>query len=74
MSLISLSSKSISRNDTTQQAPFNFKNFFPQPIVIKPQSQVCLTTFYHFRTEGLYNINSNNDLIGFCFGDRQFCF
>ena len=72
MSLISLSSKSISRNDTTQQAPFNFKNFFPQPIIIKPQSQVCLTTFYHFRTEGLYNINANNDLIGFCFGDRQF--
>ncbi len=71
MSLISLSSKSVSRNDSTQQAPFNFKNFFPQPIVIKPKSQVCLTTFYHFRTEGIYNINSNNNLIGFCFGDRQ---
>ena len=72
MSLISLSSKSVSRNDTTQQAPFNFKNFFPQPIVIKPKSQVCLTTFYHFRTEGVYNINPNNDLIGYCFGDRQY--
>mgnify|MGYP003664161404 FL=1 len=71
MSLISLSSKSVSRNDSTQQSPFNFKNFFPQPIIIKPKSQVCLTTFYHFRTEGIYNINSNNNLIGFCFGDRQ---
>ncbi len=72
MSLISLSSKSISRNDSTQQAPFNFKNFFPQPIVIKPKSQVCLTTFYHFRTEGFYVIGANNDLIGYCFGDRQY--
>lgn len=72
MSLISLSSKSTSRNDSTQQPPFNFKNFFPQPIVIKPKSQVCLTTFYHFRTEGVYNINTNNDLVGFCFGDRQY--
>lgn len=72
MSLISLSSKSASRNDSSQQPPFNFKNFFPQPIVIKPKSQVCLTTFYHFRTEGVYNINTNNDLVGFCFGDRQY--
>ena len=72
MSLISLSSKSVSRNDSTQQAPFNFKNFFPQPIIIKPKSQVCLTSFYHFRIEGVYNINVNNDLIGYCFGDRQY--
>ncbi len=72
MSLISLSSKSVSRNDTTQQSPFNFKNFFPQPIVIRPRSQVCLTTFYHFRIGDVYNISENNNLIGFNFGDRRY--
>ena len=72
MSLINLSSKTNSRNDILQQAPFNFKNFFPQPIIIQPKSQVCLTSFYHFRTKGFYVVNTNNNVIGYCFGDRQY--
>tara|TARA_R110002033_G_scaffold119154_1_gene162606 strand:+ start:743 stop:3103 length:2361 start_codon:yes stop_codon:yes gene_type:complete len=72
MSLINLSSKTNSRNDILQQAPFNFKNFFPQPIIIKPHSQVCLTSFYHFRTKGFYVVSTNNNVIGYGFGDRQY--
>ena len=63
MSLINLASKS--KNETIQQPPFNFKNHFPQPIVIKPNSQVCLNHFYHFRDDGYYRITSDNNVIAF---------
>ena len=63
MSLINLASKS--KNETIQQPPFNFKNHFPQPIVIKPNSQVCLNHFYHFRDDGYYRITPDNNVIAF---------
>ncbi len=69
MSLISLSSSS--KDDLVQQAPFNFKNHFPQPIIIKPNSQVALINFYHYRDDGYYRINSQNNIIGFCLGDSR---
>ena len=62
MSLISLASTTI--NDIQQQ-PYNFKNHFPQPLIIKPHSQVCLVNFYHFRDEGYYRIVENNNTIAF---------
>jgi hypothetical protein len=67
MSLISLSSAD--NNHNASQQPFNFKNNFNQPIVIKPNSQVCLVNFYHFRDDELYNITNDNNRIGFNFGD-----
>ena len=67
MSLISLSSAD--NNHNASQQPFNFKNNFNQPIVIKPNSQVCLVNFYHFRDDELYNITTDNNRIGFNFGD-----
>ena len=63
MSLINLASKS--KNETIQQPPFNFKNHFPQPIVVKPNSQVCLNHFYHFRDDGYYRITPENNVIAF---------
>lgn len=63
MSLINLASKT--NNDIIDQQPFNFKNHFPQPIVVKPNSQVCLTHFYHFRDDGYYRITSQNNVIGY---------
>lgn len=63
MSLINLASKT--NNDIIDQQPFNFKNHFPQPIVIKPNSQVCLTHFYHFRDDGYYRITSQNNIIAY---------
>jgi len=63
MSLINLASKS--RNETIEQPPFNFKNHFPQPILIKPNSQVCLNHFYHFRDDGYYRITPANNVIAF---------
>jgi len=63
MSLINLASKS--KNETLEQSPFDFKNHFPQPIVIKPNSQVCLNHFYHFRDDGYYRITNENNVIAF---------
>ncbi len=70
MSLINLSSTT--RTEVIQQTPSNFKNYFPQPIIIKPHSQVCLTSFYHFRTEGFFRVFDLNNIIAFGFGDRNF--
>jgi len=70
MSLITLSS---STKNNIQQQPFNFKNHFPQPLLIKPNSQVCLTNFYHFRDEGFYYIHGNNNIIAYMIGgDRNY--
>jgi len=66
MSLITLSSKS--KDDIVQQAPFNFKNHFAQPIIIHPNSQVALLNFYHYRDDGYYRITSNNNIIAFSIG------
>ncbi len=63
MSLINLASKSV--NDIIEQPPFNFKNHFPQPLTIKPNSQVCLTHFYHFRDDGYYRITTQNNVIAY---------
>ena len=61
MSLISLSS--VDTNNIVSQQPFNFKNNFPQPLVIKPNSQVALLNFYHFRDDTQYHITSQNNKI-----------
>ena len=63
MSLINLASKT--NNDIIDQQPFNFKNHFPQPLIIKANSQVCLTHFYHFRDDGYYRITSQNNVIAY---------
>ena len=55
MSLISLSSAD--ENNIVSQQPFNFKNNFPQPIIIKPHSQVALVNFYHFRNDNFCRLN-----------------
>ena len=70
MSLISLSSSS--RSSEARENQSNFSNFFPQPIMIKPHSQVCLTSFYHFRDNARYSVNQSNDKLVFGFGDRNF--
>ena len=80
MSLVSLSSESSVISNFTQPS-FNFKNFFPQPLLLKPHSQVCLSsiTFSGFSGED-YNIvgsldptliTGNNKLL-FGFGDTEF--
>ena len=80
MSLVSLSSNS-SVTQTLNQQPFNFHNHFPQPLVLKPHSQVCLTnlTFGNFG-DSLYTIvgnddpsvNDGNNKIVWAFGDVGF--
>ena len=66
MSLISLSSND--ENSIVSQEPFNFKNNFAQPITIKPNSQIALVNFYHFRNDSLYNVTLDNNRIIFNFG------
>lgn len=66
MSLISLSS--VNNNNLVSQQPFNFKNSFPQPIILKPNSQVALLNFYHFRDDNQYHITKQNNKILFNWG------
>lgn len=64
MSLVSLNSNG--------QRPDFFSCHFPQPIHIKPYSQVCLLKFLHFRDTHVYNITSANNLLLFCIGNTTF--
>ena len=66
MSLISLSS--VNNNNLVSQQPFNFKNSFPQPIILKPNSQVALLNFYHFRDDNQYHITKQNNKLLFNWG------
>ena len=66
MSLISLSS--VNNNNLVSQQPFNFKNSFPQPIILKPNSQVALLNFYHFRDDNQYHITNQNNKLLFNWG------
>ena len=67
MSLISLSS--VDTNNLVSQQPFNFKNNFPQPLIIKPNSQVSLLNFYHFRDDTQYHITAQNNRILYNFAN-----
>ena len=65
MSLFSLSSES-SVIANYNQSSFNFKNHFPQPIILKSHSQVCLSsiTFSGF-VGNEYNITGTSDPLVF---------
>ena len=67
MSLISLSSSD--KNHNTSQQPFNFRNNFSQPLIIKPHSQVALVNFYHFRNDNEYIITNQNNRIVYNFNN-----
>ena len=64
MSLVSLNSNG--------QQPSFFSCHFPQPIHLKPFSQVCLLKFLHFRDTHVYNITTANNTLLFCIGNTQF--
>ncbi len=68
MSLISLSSSTI---DNPDQKPFDFKNHFPQPIIIKPHSSVALVNFYHYRDDEYFRIHRGNRILGYAIGDAN---
>ena len=57
----------LSTSSTTNQEAFLYENHYPQPIVIEPNSQICLQKFIHYRG-ALYEVNSQNNVIGFRFG------
>mgnify|MGYP003634008183 CR=1 FL=1 len=60
MSLITLNSSG--------ERPEYFSNYLPQPIIIKPYSQVCLMKFLHFRDGGIYNITTLNQTFYYVIG------
>ena len=60
MSLITLNSSG--------ERPEYFSNYLPQPIIIKPYSQVCLLKFLHFRDGGIYNITTMNQTFYYVIG------
>ena len=57
----------ISTSSTTQQEAYLYENHYPQPIVIAPNSQICLQKFIHYRG-ALYEVSTQNNTIGFRFG------
>lgn len=57
----------ISTSSTTNQEAFLFENHYPQPIVISPNSQICLQKFIHYRG-ALYEVSTQNNVIGFRIG------
>jgi hypothetical protein len=81
MSLVSLSSESSTQVTLAVQPPNNFKNFFPQPLLLKPHSQVALITMSfdgfvgnEYTIVGSLlpnNLNGNNKLL-FGFADAYF--
>lgn len=84
MSLVSLSS--VSDNIpfvSSSREPFNFTNHFPQPMVIEPDSEVCLTNitfsipsgssgYFIKGSDDPASTGGNNKLI-FSFGDVGYC-
>ena len=64
MSLITLNSNG--------QSPYLWNNHFPQPIKIKPFSQVCVLKFLHFRDSEKYSISQSSNTIKFNIGNTQF--
>lgn len=57
----------LSTSSTTKQEAYLYENHYPQPIIIEPNSQICLQKFIHFRGS-LYEVTSQNNTIGFRFG------
>ncbi len=57
----------LSTSSTTQQKAFLYENHYPQPIIIKPNSQICLQKFIHYRG-ALYEVTTQNNSIGFRLG------
>ena len=60
----------ISTSSTTQQEAYLFENHYPQPIVIAPNSQICLQKFIHYRG-ALYEVSTQNNTIGYRFGSAS---
>ena len=63
MSLITLNSNG--------QIPHFFSCHFPQAIKIKPNSQVCLLKFLHFRDSNVFNITGSNNRLIFLIGNSR---
>ena len=57
----------LSTSSTTQQEAFLYENHYPQPIIVAPNSQICLQKFIHYRG-ALYEVTSQNNTIGFRLG------
>ena len=57
----------ISTSSNEGQEAFMFQNHYPQPIEIKPNSQICLQKFFHYRG-GSYQVDEANNIIAFRFG------
>jgi hypothetical protein len=57
----------LSTSSTTQQEAYLYENHYPQPIIVSPNSQICLQKFIHYRGS-LYEVTTQNNTIGFRFG------
>jgi hypothetical protein len=61
----------IATNSKTERNAAYYSNNFPQPIEIRPQSQICLQKFIHTRDSGRWDITLENNTLEFKFGTLQ---
>ena len=58
----------ITTNSKVSNQPEHYDNNYPQPIVIKPNSQICLQKFIHTRDTDAFEITQENNVLLFKWG------
>ena len=61
----------ITTNSKVSNRPEHFDNNYPQPIVIKPNSQICLQKFIHTRDTDAFEITQENNVILYKYGQES---
>ncbi len=58
----------ITTNSKVSNRPEHYDNNYPQPLVIKPNSQICLQKFIHTRDTDAFEITQENNVLIFKYG------
>ena len=58
----------ITTNSKVSNQPEHYDNNYPQPIVIKPNSQICLQKFIHTRDTDAFEITQENNVLIYKYG------
>ena len=61
----------ITTNSKVSNRPEHYDNNYPQPIVIKPNSQICLQKFIHTRDTDAFEITQENNVILYKYGQES---
>lgn len=61
----------ITTNSKVSNRPEHYDNNYPQPIVIKPNSQICLQKFIHTRDTDAFEITQENNVLLYKYGRAE---